>query len=116
MVARIPEEKLNEIKQATDIVEIIGEHVSLTRQGRNFIGLCPFHGEKTPSFTVSPDKQIFHCFGCHAGGNVFTFLMDLEGTSFVEVATSLADRASIDLGIEINELEKNQLSLMIYSK
>ncbi|MEK4908271.1 DNA primase [Niallia circulans] len=118
MVARIPEEKLNEIKQATDIVEIIGEHVSLTRQGRNFIGLCPFHGEKTPSFTVSPDKQIFHCFGCHAGGNVFTFLMDLEGTSFVEVATSLADRASIDLGIEINELEKklaipNDLQQMI---
>jgi len=108
MVARIPEEKLNEIKQAIDIVDIIGEHISLTKQGRNFIGLCPFHGEKTPSFTVSPDKQIFHCFGCHAGGNVFTFLMDLEGTSFVEVASQLAERVNIDLGIDVTELEKKQ--------
>ncbi|KAB7670062.1 DNA primase [Bacillus sp. B1-b2] len=106
MVARIPEEKLNEIKQAIDIVDVIGEHVSLSKQGRNFIGLCPFHGEKTPSFTVSPDKQIFHCFGCHAGGNVFTFLMDLEGTSFLDVASQLADKANIDLGVELAEIEK----------
>lgn len=107
MVRRIPEEKINEIKQAIDIVEVIGEHIQLDKQGRNFLGLCPFHGEKTPSFSVSPEKQIFHCFGCHAGGNVFTFLMDLEGLSFQEVALQLAEKANIDLGVEIADLGTN---------
>ncbi|PKG21796.1 DNA primase [Niallia nealsonii] len=108
MVGRIPEEKINEIKQAIDIVDVIGEHVQLTKQGRNFLGLCPFHGEKTPSFSVSPEKQIFHCFGCNAGGNVFSFLMDLEGFSFQEVAAKLASRANIDLGIDIADAEKKK--------
>lgn len=103
MVERIPDEKVNEVKQAIDIVDVIGEHVALTKQGRNYLGLCPFHGEKTPSFSVSPEKQIFHCFGCHAGGNVFTFLMDIHGYSFQEAAFHLAERANVDLGVELQE-------------
>ncbi|MFT8320357.1 MAG: DNA primase [Bacillus sp. (in: firmicutes)] len=108
MAGLIPEEKINEIKQAIDIVDVIGEHVQLTKQGRNFLGLCPFHGEKTPSFSVSPEKQIFHCFGCHAGGNVFSFLMDLEGYSFQEVTAKLAKRANVDLGMELTDVEQKK--------
>jgi DNA primase len=69
----------------------------LRRAGRNLLGLCPFHAEKTPSFTVSPDKQIFYCFGCGAGGNVFSFLMKHGGLSFPEAASALAERYGIDL-------------------
>lgn len=97
MVDHIAEEKINQIRQSVDIVEVISEHVQLKKQGRNYFGLCPFHGENTPSFSVSSDKQIFHCFGCGAGGNAFTFLMDLEGISFQEAAMKLADKAHIDL-------------------
>ena len=66
---------IEEIKRRNDIVEVISEYVSLRRAGKDYVGLCPFHAEKTPSFTVSPDKQMFYCFGCQVGGNVFTFLM-----------------------------------------
>ena len=69
MAAYIPDDKIEAIKNASDIVDIVSETVSLRRAGRNYLGLCPFHAEKTPSFTVSPDKQIFYCFGCGAGGN-----------------------------------------------
>ena len=68
---RIPELKIEEVRNAADIVDVISGYVQLRKRGKNFIGLCPFHHEKTPSFTVSEDKQIFHCFGCHAGGNVY---------------------------------------------
>ena len=97
MADRIAEEKINQIRQSVDIVELISEYVQLKKQGRNYFGLCPFHGESTPSFSVSPDKQIFHCFGCGAGGNVFSFLMELEGISFQEAAIKLAEKANIDL-------------------
>src|SRR3954451_9143114 len=99
MAERIAEEKINEIRQAVDIVELISDYVQLKKQGRNYFGLCPFQGESTPSFSVSSDKQIFHCFGCGAGGNVFSFLMELEGISFQEAAIKLADKANIDLQI-----------------
>lgn len=102
MAERISEEKITQIRQAVDIVEIISDYVQLKKQGRNYFGLCPFHGESTPSFSVSPDKQIFHCFGCGAGGNVFTFLMELEGISFQESVIKLASRANIDLEIKLN--------------
>jgi DNA primase len=94
---RIPEETIEQIRRSIDIVEVISDYVQLKKQGRNYFGLCPFHGEKTPSFSVSPEKQIYHCFGCGAGGNVFSFLMDIEGISFVEAATRLASRVNIDL-------------------
>lgn len=94
---RIPEELIEKIQRTSDIVDVISEYVQLKKQGRNYFGLCPFHGEKSPSFSVSADKQIFHCFGCGAGGNVFSFLMQHEGFSFIEAAQFLADKASIDL-------------------
>lgn len=93
----IPEEKITEIKNAADIVDIIGDAVVLKKAGKNFLGLCPFHSEKTPSFSVSPDKQIFHCFGCGTGGNVFTFLMKHQGLSFPDAVKSLASRYGIVL-------------------
>jgi DNA primase len=93
----IPEEKISEIKNAADIVDVVSESVLLKKAGKNYIGLCPFHSEKTPSFTVSPDKQIFHCFGCSTGGNVFSFLMKQEGLSFPEAARYLAKRYGVDI-------------------
>jgi DNA primase len=93
----IPEDKILDIKNAADIVDVISEVVHLKKTGRNFVGLCPFHSEKTPSFTVSPEKQIFHCFGCGAGGNVFSFLMKNNGLAFPEAARTLAQRYSIDI-------------------
>ena len=100
MAGFIPEDKISEIKNAADIVDIVSEAVLLKKTGKNFSGLCPFHTEKTPSFTVSPDKQIFYCFGCGSGGNVFSFLMKQEGLSFPETARRLAKRYGIDLPIK----------------
>ncbi|WP_319409222.1 DNA primase [uncultured Desulfosarcina sp.] len=97
MAAYIPDDKITAIKNASDIVDIVSETVSLRRAGRNLLGLCPFHTEKTPSFTVSPDKQIFYCFGCGAGGNVFSFLMKHGGLTFPEAVSTLAARYGIDL-------------------
>ena len=97
MAIFIPEDKISEIKNAVDIVEIISDSVILKKTGRNFVGLCPFHSEKTPSFTVSPEKQIYHCFGCGSGGNVFSFLMNQEGMSFPEAARALAKRYGINI-------------------
>ena len=93
----IPESTLNQIQERVDIVEIISSHVALRRAGKNFKANCPFHLEKTPSFHVNPDKQIFHCFGCGVGGNVFTFLMRIEKKDFREVAEALADRAGVEI-------------------
>jgi DNA primase len=93
----IPEEKISEIKIAADIVDVVSESVLLKKAGKNFTGLCPFHSEKTPSFTVSPEKQIFHCFGCNTGGNVFSFLMKQEGLSFPEAARRLAKRYGVEI-------------------
>ena len=92
---RIPENKIEEIRSAANIVDVISGYVQLRKRGRNYIGLCPFHSEKTPSFTVSEEKQIYHCFGCHAGGNVFRFLMDYEKISFVEAVQELASQLGI---------------------
>ena len=91
----IPAEKISEIKHSADILEIISDAVVLKKAGRNYLGLCPFHSEKTPSFTVSPDKQMFYCFGCGEGGNVFTFVMKQEGIVFPEAVRFLAKRYGI---------------------
>ena len=85
------------MRQRADIVEIISEHVVLKKKGQNYTGLCPFHQEKTPSFIVSPGKQIYHCFGCGKGGNVFSFLMEREGISFYEAVEKLAARYGVAL-------------------
>ncbi|WLR49873.1 DNA primase [Bacillus tianshenii] len=97
MTNRIPEDTIEKIRSENDIVDVVSEYVQLKKQGRNYFGLCPFHGEKTPSFSVAPDKQIYHCFGCGAGGNVISFIMNIEGQEFPEAAKMLADRANIEL-------------------
>ena len=97
MAPFIPEEKIAEIKDACNIVDVVGETVLLKKAGKNYLGLCPFHAEKTPSFTVSPDKQMFYCFGCGEGGNVFSFLMKQQGTSFPETVKLLAERTGVAL-------------------
>lgn len=94
---RYSEEILNEVRQSNDIVDVISQYMHLKRSGRNFFGLCPFHNEKSPSFSVSPDKQIFHCFGCGVGGNVITFVSKIEGINFIETVQMLAERANIQL-------------------
>lgn len=94
---RYSDELIDDIKNSNDIVDIISQYVILKRSGRNFFGLCPFHKEKTPSFSVSPDKQIFHCFGCGAGGNVIHFISKIENVDFKESLEILADRAGIKL-------------------
>ncbi|KZE40092.1 DNA primase [Bhargavaea cecembensis] len=94
---RIPEEKIETIRSQTDIVGLIGEYVQLTKRGRNWFGLCPFHDENSPSFSVSEDKQMFHCFGCGAGGNAITFVMDVENLSFVEAVAKLGARTGVEV-------------------
>jgi DNA primase len=96
-MAFIPEDKLLEIKDAARIEEVVGQYVQLTQKGKNLLGLCPFHADTTPSFTVSPDKGIFKCFGCGAGGNVFHFLMQHQRLSFPEAVQELARRYGIPL-------------------
>lgn len=97
---RIPEDKIEEIRNSSSIVDIISAYVPLKKRGRNFIGNCPFHTEKTPSFTVSDEKSIYHCFGCHVGGNVFKFLMEYKSISFVEAVEEVADHIGIKLDYE----------------
>ncbi|MEI4829313.1 DNA primase [Bacillus sp. FJAT-53711] len=105
---KIPEEVVEQIRTSSDIVEVIGEYVQLKKQGRNYFGLCPFHGENSPSFSVSSDKQIFHCFGCGEGGNVFSFLMKIDGLSFVESVQKLGERNGIPVANFTSELEQKQ--------
>ena len=95
----IPEEKVREVAERISIVEVVSDYVPLRRAGGNFLGLCPFHAEKTPSFNVNPAREIFHCFGCGAGGNAFSFVMKIEGVSFPEAVKLLARKT----GIEIEE-------------
>ena len=90
----IPDHK-EEIRRRTDIVSLIGEYVTLRKAGRNYLGLCPFHQEKTPSFNVSPDKQIFYCYGCSEGGDVFSFLMKLNHLTFPEALRQLAGKVGV---------------------
>ncbi|MBI5375965.1 MAG: DNA primase [Candidatus Schekmanbacteria bacterium] len=102
-------DKVEEIRRASDILDIISEYVSLTKSGRNYKGLCPFHHEKTPSFMVSPDKQIYHCFGCGAGGNVFAFLMKHENLTFPAVLKKLAAKYGIKFNVSGNSKEAEQI-------
>jgi DNA primase len=108
---RIPETQIEEIRNSANILDIISSHVALRKRGKNFIGLCPFHNEKTPSFTVSEDKQIYHCFGCGVGGNVFKFLMDFKSISFVESVQEVADIVGIKINLEkeSNSEQQNEL-------
>ena len=107
-MARYSEEIINEVRQSNDIVDVISQYVHLKRSGRNYFGLCPFHNEKSPSFSVSPDKQIFHCFGCGVGGNVITFISKIEGLNFIETVQMLAERANIQLPTLENNIDSKK--------
>lgn len=100
----IPEDKVREVAERLSIVEVVSEYVPLRRAGANFTGLCPFHAEKTPSFNVNPAREIFHCFGCGAGGNAFSFIMRIEGISFPEAVKLMARK----VGVEIEERQLSQ--------
>lgn len=110
-MVRYSEELIEEIKNSNDIVDVISQYVNLKRSGRNFFGLCPFHKEKSPSFSVSPDKQIFHCFGCGAGGNVIHFISKIENADFKEAIGILANRTGIELPT-LNNYEDNKTALL----
>ncbi|WP_431029763.1 DNA primase [Lysinibacillus sp. LZ02] len=100
MTGKIPEHLIEQIRSQSDIVDVISDYMQLTRRGRNWFGLCPFHGEQTPSFSVSQDKQIFHCFGCGAGGNAITFVMDIENVSFPDAVVKLAERVGVQVDVQ----------------
>jgi DNA primase len=96
-MGRFGDDKIEEVRTRADIVEIVGAHVRLRRAGRNFVGLCPFHNEKTPSFSVNAERGFFHCFGCNTGGSVFNFIMRVEGLSFPEAVRSLAKKYGVTI-------------------
>src|SRR5256886_4769515 len=100
MAGLIAPATLEQIRAASDVVDVIGGYLPLKRAGANFVTLCPFHKEKSPSFNVNPHRQIFHCFGCHKGGDVFRFIQEYENLSFVEAVRRLAERARIPLQME----------------
>lgn len=105
-MARLSQDKLNEIRQSVDIVDVIGQFLPLEKKGRNYIALCPFHDDKHPSMSVSPDKQIFMCFVCHTGGNVFTFLQEYLKISYIEAVKKVAEMGRIDLSEYHLDVEK----------
>lgn len=98
-VNQIPQDTIDQIRDSSEILDVVSDYVELRRRGRNYFGLCPFHPEKTPSFSVAPDKQIYHCFGCGAGGNAISFLMEYEKISFIDSLKALAERYSIELSL-----------------
>lgn len=113
-IARFSEQWIEQIKSAVDILEVVGRRVELRQTGKNYVGLCPFHSEKTPSFTVNPEKQFYHCFGCGRGGNVFNFIMETENLTFPEAAAKLAQEKGIPVPVisardQKREQEREQL-------
>jgi len=111
----IPDDKIEEIRNATDIVDVVGDFVSLKKRGSKFWGLCPFHSEKTPSFSVDPDHNMFYCFGCHKGGDVFTFVKEVDGVGFMEAVKSLAARAGVILPERPEQVEQANEVESIYN-
>ncbi|HAP3069364.1 TPA: DNA primase [Enterococcus faecalis] len=103
MAQRIPQEVIEEVRHRTNIVDIIGQYVQLKKSGKNYMGLCPFHEERSPSFSVAEDKQIFHCFGCGKGGTVFNFLQEIEGISFPESVKRVADLEHLSVDFDWSE-------------
>lgn len=115
-----PEELIEEIRMSNDILSVVGEYVKLERKGKNYFGLCPFHSEKTPSFSVDPNKQLYYCFGCGKGGSVIQFVMEVENLDYIEAVKMLAERARIQLPEGDNEKKgllpeksRNFLELML---
>ena len=116
-----PDELVEEVRMKNDIVDVISGYVRIQKKGSSYFGLCPFHNEKSPSFSVSQSKQMFYCFGCGAGGNVFTFVMQYENYSFQEAVKFLADRAGVNLpemeyGEEAKKRESQRARLLEVNK
>ena len=118
MFEKISDQTIQQVKQYNGIVEFIGQYVTLKKRGQNYIGLCPFHGEKTPSFTVSPQKQIFHCFGCHESGDLIAFAQKIDNLTFHEAIEVIANFANISIQRDVvskemvrrnNQLERTLL-------
>lgn len=107
MASYLPDDFIDNLREQTDIVEVIGRHVELRKRGQNWLGLCPFHTEKTPSFTVTPSKDMFKCFGCGKGGDVYTFLMDHQQLSFGQAVEQLAERAGIPMPQREGKIEED---------
>lgn len=118
----IPPEVINDVRNRSDIVSVISEYVALKKRGRNYLGLCPFHSEKDASFTVSAEKQMFHCFGCGEGGNVFSFLMKIENIGFAEAVAELGEKIGVKVGkpqassISNSEKDKIYSALVLAAK
>ncbi|NTW17898.1 MAG: DNA primase, partial [Syntrophaceae bacterium] len=110
MKGHISPEKIEEVKRRADIVDLVSEYVTLKKGGKNFLGLCPFHKEKTPSFTVNRDKQIFYCFGCGEGGNVLAFLMKINSMSFPEAVRHLAAKTGVVIPERVLTREERERS------
>lgn len=108
-MSRIDDKIIEDILLANDVVDVVSNYVTLQKKGRNYFGLCPFHNEKTPSFSVSPEKQIFHCFGCKKGGNSIHFIQQIENVNFYEALKILADRANIKLPEQRNYKDPNAI-------
>src|SRR5437762_14184474 len=104
----ISQETLSLVKERTDLVALVGETVRLTRRGRSFTGLCPFHKEKTPSFHVNAERGFYHCFGCHDSGDAIKFVQETEGLDFVEAVRSLAEREGVDIIENESDEERKQ--------
>src|SRR5699024_556818 len=116
MSTKIRDDVVNEIREQNDIVEVIGEYVRLTKRGKNHFGLCPFHEEKTPSFSVDQEKHLFHCFGCGKGGNVFTFIGEIENIPYVEAIQFLARRVDYSLPtVQANETKHSRETNEVFS-
>ena len=108
MTGKIPEHLIAQIRSQSDIVDVISDYMQLTKKGRNYFGLCPFHGEQTPSFSVSQDKQIFHCFGCGAGGNSITFIMDIEQIPFPDAVVKLSERVGVSINVDLHSTREQK--------
>ena len=108
-MAYISNEIINEIRNKTDIVEVVSRYVNLTKTGKNYIGVCPFHDDHSPSMSVSPEKQIYTCFSCGASGNVFTFVSDFEKISFSEAVKLLGEKVGINIS---NDVKVNTKSII----
>ena len=110
-MARISEQIIEQIRSTADILEVVSGYVQLKKRGRNYFGLCPFHGEKTASFSVSSERQIYKCFGCGVGGGVINFIMEIEGMEFINAVKHLADQYSIEVQIdEISSQSKDTIT------
>jgi DNA primase len=113
---RIPDHILGQITDKLDMQAVVSEYVHLEKKGGRLWGLCPFHSEKTPSFTVDPDKSVFYCFGCHKGGSLFTFIMEMENLSFVEAVKLLAEKAGVQIELEEGDSKRREAYLELYRR